>query len=515
MAELNQNLQKEGKRYNKEFRTFRGVFTQASRNAIPEGKFYHLENIQPIGDANLHTIQDISSVLVDYTVNSIYWGFYANLLGTDYIILFSSNGKVFAYNIGLNSSTQINVSFPFSGSGSRGTQWKNTEILFIDSTGYYNWDGTTFSQITGTGVPTAGTEIAVYSGRVWIFNSRLLVVSAADDFSAAAFLGTNGAIAINLTDPTLRKSVTRAFVANGYLYFTGSSSINVISNVYVPSGANPPSPALTNTNIQSTVGSNMAGSFFTVDDRDVFFANSYGIYRIRGVTAERVSAEIDGTWQFRDPTVMSSGGAVVTNNILHAAVLMKRLNDPVFGSNTIIAMMANDRWWFANYGAVTFLIGAIVADQPSLFALIGNKLFNLFSSSATSPAFVVKTALWPMEDALADKQVIYAGFETTITTVSQAITATIDTVYGSIPFVANQNVGQVQWINNNSQIVAWQNNLLQTVTWFNGQFVLYWGNSPSAMAKYVGMTITGQGQLELSGIFMDYKFGNRWGGGIQ
>lgn len=515
MAEINQNLQKEGKRYNKEFRTFRGVFTQASRNAIPDGKFYHLENIQPIGDANLHSIADISAALHDYGVDSVYWGFYANLGGTDFLYLLSTNGKIFQYNIGTTASININPSNPLSGSGSRGVQWKNTQILFIDSTGYYNWDGTTFSQITGTGVPTAGTEIAVYAGRIWIFNQRLLVVTAADDFTSAAFLAVNGAIAINLTDPTLRKTVTRAYVANGYLYFTGNSSINVISNVYVPSGANPPSPALTNTNIQSTVGSNMAGSFFTVDDRDLFFANSYGIYRIRGVTAERVSAEIDGTWQFRDPAVMSSGGAVVTNNILHAAVLMKRLNDPIFGSNTILCMMANDRWWFANYGAITFVIGAIVADQPSLFALIGNKLFNLFSSTATAPAFTVMTALWPMEDALADKQVIYAGYEVTTATISQPLSATVDTVYGSIPFTANQNVGQVQWINNNSQIVTWQNAALQPVTWFNTQFVLYWGNAPSAMAKYVGMTITGRAILELSGIFMDYKLGNRWGGGIQ
>jgi hypothetical protein len=63
VAEINQNLQKEGKLYNKEFRQFKGVFTQSARNAIPDGTFWHLENLQPIGDANLHSINDISASL--------------------------------------------------------------------------------------------------------------------------------------------------------------------------------------------------------------------------------------------------------------------------------------------------------------------------------------------------------------------------------------------------------------------------------------------------------------------
>ena len=277
MPKINEALQKEGQRYNKEFRDFQGVFTQSARNAIPDTNFYHLENLQPIGAANLHSINDISSALFDYTINQIYWSFYANINGTDYLINFATNGNVYAFNTSSLTSTLINSGTPLSGSVSRCAQWKNGQLLIIDPAGYFHWDGTTFAQITGTGVPSGGTEIAVYAGRVWIFNARLLVVSAADDYTAAAFLAANGAIAINLTDPTLRSTVTRAYAANGYLYFTGASSINVISNVYIPSGASPPAPLLSNTNIQSTVGSDQPGSFFTVDDRDLFFANSYGI----------------------------------------------------------------------------------------------------------------------------------------------------------------------------------------------------------------------------------------------
>lgn len=518
MAEINQDLQKEGKFYNKTFRQFKGTVTQNARNALPEGAFYDLENLQVIGDANIHSIYDISASLVNYGLNQIYWSQYVNLNSTDYLINFATNGNVYAYNIATSTSTLINPGTPLSGAGSRCTQWNDTITLFIDATGYYSWNGSAFTLITGSGVPTSGQDIAVYAGRVWIFAARLLVVGDAGDYTAAAFLASNGAIFISLTDPTLRSTVQRAFAANGYLYFFGVSSINVISNVYVPQGASPPAPLLTNTNIQSTLGTNQPGSFFVVDDRDLYFANTYGIYRLRGVSSERISADIDGTWQYRDATVLASGGAVVSNNILCAAMLMKRLNDPVFGSNTVIAMYSSNRWWFANWsavGAITFLVGAIASAQPALFAFIGNQLYQLFANALSAPTFTLKTALWPMEDALADKMVQKAGFEATISTLINPITATLDTVTAALPFTPTPNIGFVTWINNVGATVIWENTSFAVVNWYSGQYVLQWGMAPAAAAKYVGMTITGQAILELSGIFMDYKLGNRWGGGAQ
>ena len=539
MPLINENLQKEGKALNKEFRKFEGVFTQASRNAIPDGKFFHLENIQPIGDANLHTIADISSALLNYALHIIYWSVYVNINGTDYLLNFSSDGNIYAFNTGTLSSTLINSGTPLSGSGSRACQWKNSQALFIDSTGYYHWDGTTFALITGTGVPTAGTEIAVYASRVWIWNGRLMVIGDADDYTAAAFLAANGASFVALTDPTLRSVVTRAIACNGYLYFTGNSSINVVSNVYIPSGASPPAPLLTNTNIQSTVGSDQPGSFFTIDDRDLYFANRYGIYRLRGVTAERVSADIDGTWQYRDTTVLASGGAVNSNNLLNAAVLMKRLNDPVFGSNTVLCMYQNEKWWFANYGALTLVVGAIVNNQPALYGFIGNVLYQLFANANSAPTFTIKTALWPMEDALADKLVLKAGFEATVQTYLSNFSVTLDTVNGSQPFLTQASIGQITWINNSGAAVSWINNMGsgftsdssitadssltsdavglagQTVTWFNGSYTLNWGTTPAVASKYVGLTVTGRAICEVSGFFLDYKIGTRWFGGAQ
>lgn len=519
MAEINKNLQKEGELYNKEFRQFRGCFTQAARNAIPEGKFWYLENLQPIGDANLHTINDISTPLVDYAGNTIYWSQSVNISGVEYLINFATNGNVYSFNTNTQISTLINGGTPLSGANSRLAQWKNLQALIIDSSGYYHWDGATFALISGAGVPTSGIEIAVYSGRVWIFQGRACTVSGPDDYTAAAFAVAVGASTFQLTDPTLLSNVTRAIVANGYLYYAGVSSLAVISDLYIPTDStgnpiSPPVPLFNNQNIQAAIGSDQPGSFFTIN-RDVYFANAYGVWNLQGVEATRISAEIDGTWQFRDPALLVSGGAIVTNNILHGAMLMRRLNDPNFGNTTILCMYADKKWWFANYGALTFIVPAVVGGKQNLYGFIGNKLYQLFALTTSAPSFKVQTALWPMEDPLADKEVIRAGFEIQIQSLINQFTATIDTLTAQIPITLLANIGTVAWVNNSNNVVTWQNNALAPVSWFNGQFLLYWATSPGAFSKYVGMTITGQAIMEMSGFFMDYKIRARWGGGVQ
>jgi hypothetical protein len=492
------------------FRKWKGVITQASRNAIPAEAFYNLENMQPIGDANIHSIPNISSSLVAYGANSIYWSQYANLNGADYLFNFATNGNVYAYNLA-GGSTRINTGLPLSGSGSKLSQWKNTEILFIDSTGYYLWTGSAFSLISGTGVPSAGTDIAVFSGRVWIVQGRVLYFSGVDDYSAASWTVANGAGFINLTDPTLRSVVFRLWVQNGYLYIVGNSCINVIADVYVPSGAVPPTPIFTNLNVQALIGTDQPPSVFAMD-RLMIFANRYGVYALYGVDAERISEDIDGTWQYINFAQVISGGAVVVNNILCAALLIKRLNDPVFGSNTVIALWFNKKWWFANYGALTFIVAAMQGSQPVLYGFIGNQLYQLFSDPTTAPAGIVMSALWDMDDPIADKQVIRAGFEVTVAA-SGALpfVLTVDQVNGTSEVLQLASPGLVAWQNNTGQIVQWVNNADAIVGWFSVAYQLYSASSPGVFAKYVGLTVnTGGAICEFSSMMMDYKKRARW-----
>jgi hypothetical protein len=501
--------QGEQPRQTKIFRKFKGVVNNAARNSIPEDAFYYLENMQPIGDANLQSVNNLSASLVNYGGHSIYWSQYANVGGTDYLISFSTDGFVYAYNIAAQTSAQIGSGF--SGSGSRAAQYQNTALLVVDSTGYYAWTGSgSLATITGTGVPTSGTDIAVAFGRVWILQGRLLTFGGAGGYTATYFTTANGAGSLALVDPTIRNTITRLAVQNGYLYIVSPTGINAISDVYVPSGASPPTPLFTNLNIQAIIGSDQPGSIFPLNQALVF-ANRYGFWQLYGTNATKYSTDIDGTFKYLNFTQSISGGQFVSNNILCSAFLIQRQADPVLGSATVLACNHDNKWWFANFGALTFVVTGIVNNVPTLFGFIGNQLYQLFASSASGPESIIMMPLWAMEDELADKQVLRAGFEVQIASYSGSFGMTIDTNNQSAAAVSLITMGNVGWANSSGSIVQWQNNSSTLVAWFSGEYLLYNAATPGIYGKYVGATITASGSIyQFSAMNMDYKLRARW-----
>jgi hypothetical protein len=538
------------------FREFKGVYTQASRTAIPDGYFYNLENVIPIGEQNAHVVPNISAPLATYT-DIIYWSQSVNLNGSEYLVNFSTTGKVFFYNIVTHVSTQVNVGNLLSGSGSQCDQWKNSQILFIDATGYYHYDGATFSKITGTGVPTAGNSIAVYAGRVWIVNGRLITTSAQDDYTATAFTAAQGAITTNLTDPQIRGTVQRLKAQNGYLYVIANTGINAISNVFISSGASPPTPQFSNDNIQALIGTDQPASVIAYD-RLMMFASRYGIHNLFGVSAPKVSGDIDGTWQYLDFNQPISGGQVVVQNILCAAFLLKRLNDPIFGSNTVIALWfqtsdtspqtgvtsTTDIWWFANFGALNFIVSGIINNIPALFAfspfqsvvgkwinansmsdgwvnatpVIGDwlsapsqQLYQLFADPTSAPTVNIQTKLWPMEDELARKEAVTAGVEAFYYLFGSSFGLSLDTENQSTPLNLNNNFPGGNWINAAGVVRSWINVINQSGIWLVPIIFLSPADAQGGFGHHVGLTLTSTGySYELHLLALDYKLRDRW-----
>ena len=507
------------------FREFKGIYTTASRTAIPDQYFYNLENVIPIGDENAHVVPNISASLINYGADTIYWSQGVNLNGVEYLVNFSTTGKVFFYNIPAATSAEVNTGTLLSGTGSRCDQWQNTVILFIDSTGYYSYDGTTFAKITGTGVPTAGNDIAVYAQYVWVVSGRQLFVSGVNAYNAAAWMASAGAQVITLTDPQIRSTIQRLKAANGYLYMFGNTSVNAISDVSIPSGASPPTPQFSNQNIQAIIGTDQPASIFPYD-RQIMFASRYGAHSLYGVSAPKVSGDIDGTWQYLDPSQAISGGQVVIENILCSAFLFKRLNDPIFGSNTIVALWfqtsdtspqtgvteTTDIWWFANYGALTFIVTGMVNNVPALFGFIGNHLYQLFEDTGTAPTINVQTKLWPMEDEIARKECITAGFEADYTVYGTALSLTLDTENQSTVLSVNPSFAQGNWINAAAVEGQWQNTALVLGGW-TGPTLSYLtpADAQGGYGHHVGMTLSATGyNLELHFLALDYKLRDRW-----
>lgn len=509
------------------FKNFLAVNTTSARLACPDGTFYNLENAQPIGFSNLHSINDISAALHDYASDIVYTDENVNLANTELLITATTNGKLFSFSVPASTATQINGAAVLQGSATTIAQWNNTNALIVDSTGYYQWNGAgNIVSIGGTtGAPNSGNAIAVYMNRVWIAQGRVLFYSAPGSFTD--FQTASGGGSTSFVDPTLRSSITALFACNGYLYVFGTSSINAISDLYIPTGANPPTPNFTNLNISAVVGTDQPQSIQTYG-RLIFFANRYGAWRLYGTSVDTISGQdpnnqfqssIDGTWQYVNFAQPVSGGQVISNNLLCSCFLIERANDPTFGNNTVITVYqgnaAGGKWWTANYGALTRITTAFVNNAPALFGYIGNKIYQLFALTGSSPPANIQTPLWDFGDPITQKQVIKGGVGISIAGQSsgEAVTMTLDTPNSSTPFTISIT-GTIEWVNNTGATVTWKNASNTPVVWSPSQFATYWGASPQGYSKYVGYTVTtAQGvQFELNSFLMDYKWAARWVG---
>ncbi len=516
MPQVDQQLPAQGERplQTKLFKEFKGVYTKSDRSAMPDDHFYNLENLMPIGAANVHSVPGISASLVNYVSDVIYWSVYVQVLTVPYQISLSTNGKVFAYNWNTQVNTQINVGNLLSGAGSRVTQFMNLYALFGDSSGIWKWDGTTFAKITGTGVPTTAVDICTAMGRVWVASGRLLQCTAAydgtsttDPTNATAWQTANGSAFANFTDPTLTGSITRLTGQNGFLFVAGATCLWGVTNVYVPAGASPPTPVMTIYNIQAINGTDQPASMVPYGNH-MLFANRYGAWVTDGQSAEQMSEDIDGTWQYLSFNPTISAGQCVVNNKLCAAFLLQRLNDPNFGSNTVIGMYFDKKWWFANLGTVTFIATAIINSVPTLVGFIGNQMYSLFTNAATFPNGIAQTPLWGMDDELSIKEVIRAGARAVFFSTGQ-VTLSVDGLASSMP-VSSTISNTFTFVGASGAPITFVG--AGPITWVTlNQYSLYNGYSPGVFSGSVGMTLsTLNVNLQLCLMALDYKKGARW-----
>lgn len=476
------------------FRQVTGVDTSAARTDIPEDKAYYLENVMPVGDGKLRVVPNISSTPLCDFGEAIYAMRGVNLNGAEKIVGFANSGNVKLVDVA--SGGVSNIASGLSGAGSWCDQWKNSNLLFIDANGYYQYDGTNFSKQTGTGAPSSGDNIVVYGDRVWITQNRALIVSGADGFDDGSVSGTdywlpqNGAAVAALIDPAIRSKITRMIQANGLLYLFHQSGVNVISNVTVPVGANPPTPIWQNTNVQSAIGTDQPLSVVPYD-RFNLFASKNGAYMMYGLAAPQLSSDLLGTWQYVDFTQPVSAGQVSLYQQLCAAFLVKRKGDPNLPDATVLAVWfqrkGKDRWFFCNFGAITNLVTSWVNGVPTLYALIGTKLYQLFAGG-TPPAVTIKTKLWGLEDPTARKDVLMAGGFLDVYQQGSSLTLTVETETGA----------------NQSEISGTQVSGI-------GTFLISAG-TPALNSRTLGFTLQANGyDFALHWFAADYKLRKRWG----
>lgn len=126
---------------------FKGVNTKANRTAIGEDEFAWLENVQPVGYANLKVTNSRSVVLDSGNTavtfaNTVSYLSNANINNKDYVLAFEANGRAEYFDVANLTKGNVAVTGTFSASGVQISQWKDERVLIIDpSKGYFTWDG--------------------------------------------------------------------------------------------------------------------------------------------------------------------------------------------------------------------------------------------------------------------------------------------------------------------------------------------------------------------------------------
>ncbi len=389
--------------------------------------------------------------------------------------------------------------------------------------------------IDNSAPPESGNWIAVYAGRVWVATGRTVVFSGPNDYTAPSWDVAQGAGEFVIDDETLIGIITRLIVANGYLYIFGQTSIDIVSNVYVPSGATPPTPLFSRTNIDAINGTAFSYSIVPFG-RLILFYNVHGIHALLGVDVQRISADIDGTIQQIDsnPPGLVSAGVGISNNILTACFLLSWF-DPVLsaGQSRQTLLSFHDGRWFVHDpfnstfpGATTDYLASVASaeiagDPVALLArdfsfpptsdasnsrISGTDLYSLFNGSGALQR-TLQTALWDLGSSIHTKQAINYGIEGTVYDLNFSITATMDAQPGNSSLnSANFLPPTLQWYADAARTVLanWITATHTAATWVAPGYAFQYAGTQQ-YGKYLGMTLSGQtGRAVISGLNLEY-----------
>ena len=178
---------------------FRGVNTKANRTAIDENEFSWLENVMPIGFANLRVIPNFESLGVTWTepVDNL---FSVNINLKDYLIAFETDGSAEYVDLATNVKATLAPAGTFTVGNIALSQWKDTTVLILDPVkGYYTWDGTNLVFVGSVGA------IFITNGGSGYTEAPTVTISAPNDANgvqatASAVITANVVTGISLTE---------------------------------------------------------------------------------------------------------------------------------------------------------------------------------------------------------------------------------------------------------------------------------------------------------------------------
>jgi hypothetical protein len=198
---------------------FEGLNTKANRTAINETQFSWLENLMPIGYANLKSMKGPRNTGVTFSGDVVSM-FSANINNIDYLIAFKADGSCDFVNVATDTRGTIKTAGFFSVSGINVSQWKNTQVLILDPVkGYFTWDGTNVVSVGSVGA------IFITNGGTGYTSAPTVTISAPNDANGVRATATCTTTANVVTSISLTEAGSGYTVAPT-VTFTGGGGTN-------------------------------------------------------------------------------------------------------------------------------------------------------------------------------------------------------------------------------------------------------------------------------------------------
>jgi hypothetical protein len=126
------------------FENFEKMNTQSIRQSLSEKELAWLENLQPIAPNNLVTVLAPAAAALATITETVSTIFYADLMGVDYFVVFTTAGSGYLINIATGNVNHFAPDNTFS-SQPDVTTWQASRLLIADSkAGYTTFDGTLY-----------------------------------------------------------------------------------------------------------------------------------------------------------------------------------------------------------------------------------------------------------------------------------------------------------------------------------------------------------------------------------
>jgi hypothetical protein len=338
-----------------------------------------------------------------------------------------------------------------------------------------------------------GTWAETYVSRAWVANGNKISFTAAD--SLQDFATSDGGGTIQATDSFLRNSYTVLRQTNGFLYILADSSENYISGV-TTSGV-PPTTTFNNQNADPEVGTSWP---YTVQvfNRNILFANSFGVHVSYGGAVTKISEDLDGIYN----TVFNFGGFIPSSAkaIIYGKrvfMLLLPVVDIISGQTVNKLFMWNGKKWFSSQQDVplTFVASQELNSVLTAWGTDGTHIYPLFQKPSTGFNKVVQSKLWDKPNGYmfnkTDSRLWGLFYFRSLAGSSLSIS------------VDNENGASSSPIGVGGPLVGWVNALAVVVTWANaiGNTNVLWTNSgvgivvmqPTAVGQQgalVGLTLT-------------------------